>query len=116
VTGITVVLDHQPTRLEGTVADETGVRLEEYTVIGFASDPSRWGAETRFIQAGRPDHAGRFRLTGLPPGEYLLAAVDYVETGQWLDPDYLERLRRSAQPRWLAQGQAISLELVSKRP
>jgi protocatechuate 3,4-dioxygenase beta subunit len=114
VGGITIVLDDTPTRLEGTVADASGARVEDYTVIAFSPDKSRWGTETRFVQAGRPDHAGRFRLTGLPPGEYLVAAVDYVETGQWLDPAYLASLVRIAVLVTLDPGEAVSIDLVSK--
>jgi hypothetical protein len=113
--GFTIVLDDEPTRLEGTVADASGARIEDYTVIAFSPDRSRWGAETRFVQAGRPDHAGRFRLTGLPPGEYLIAAVEYVETGQWLDPGYLASLVRVAVPVTLEPAEAVSIELVSKQ-
>jgi hypothetical protein len=114
VGGITIVLDDNPTRLEGTVADASGARVEDYTVIAFSPDKARWGAETRFIHAGRPDHAGRFRLTGLPPGEYLIAAVDYVETGQWFDPDYLASLGRTAVRVTLDPGESVSIDMVSK--
>jgi hypothetical protein len=113
---LTVVLDDEPTRLEGTVSDSSGARVDDYTVIAFSPDKARWGAETRFVHAGRPDHAGRFRLAGLPPGDYLVAAVDYVETGQWLDPAYLASLVRVAVPVTLQAGEAVSLELVSKTP
>jgi protocatechuate 3,4-dioxygenase beta subunit len=113
--GITIVLDDNPTRVEGSVANEAGAQVSDYTVIAFSPDKSRWGAETRFIQAGRPDHAGRFRLAGLPPGDYLIAAVDYVETGQWLDPAYLASLVRTAVRVTLEPGETVSLELVSKQ-
>lgn len=93
---VTVVLDDRPTVLAGVVTDRQGQRVADYTVVAFPPDPSRWGAETRFVRAERPDHAGRFRIAGLPPGEYLVAAVDYVEQGQWLDPLYLESLREGA--------------------
>jgi protocatechuate 3,4-dioxygenase beta subunit len=115
VGGVTIVLDENPTRVEGRVADASGAAVADYTVIAFSPDKSRWGAETRFVQAGRPDHAGRFRLTGLPPGEYLIAAVDYVETGQWLDPTYLASLVRTAVRVTLAPGESVSIDLVSKR-
>jgi protocatechuate 3,4-dioxygenase beta subunit len=114
VGGIAIVLDDKPTRVEGRVADASGAPVSDYTVIAFSPDKSRWGAETRFIQAGRPDHAGHFRLTGLPPGEYLIAAVDYVETGQWLDPTYLASLVRTAVRVTLAPGESVSIDLVSK--
>lgn len=37
---------------------------------------------------------GKFQIRGLPPGEYLAVAIDYVEDGMWNDPDYLESIRR----------------------
>jgi hypothetical protein len=31
-------------------------------------------------------------MTGLPPGEYYVAAVDYLETGEEFDPLLLQQL------------------------
>ena len=35
------------------------------------------------------DSSGRFRITGITPGDYKLFAFDEVESGAWEDPDFL---------------------------
>ena len=48
------------------------------------------------IGAGRPDQQGRFTIAGLPPGDYLAAAVEYLEAGAERDPDLLAKLLEKA--------------------
>ena len=79
----------------------------------FSSDAEKWAEDSRFVRATRPDQQGQYRISGLPPGEYLAVAVDYVQEGMWNDPEYLESLRRAAQKFTLGEGssQAITLKL-----
>jgi hypothetical protein len=77
-----------------TVADDrpaAGVR-----VVAFPADERRWGPTSRYVFAELTDAAGRARLTGLLPSEYLVAAVEYLEDDAWQDPDVLRRLRPGA--------------------
>ena len=66
----------------------------------------------------RPDPQGQWQIKGLPPGEYLAVAVDYVQEGTWNDPEYLESLRRYAQELTVSEGgtQSVSLKLVTLDP
>jgi hypothetical protein len=107
---LTIVLDGHPTTLAGSVVGATAV-VHDYTLIVFAEDPARWGSETRFVRAVRPDLEGRFSISALPPNRYLVAAVDYVEDGQWFDPEYLESLRPVATRLTLEPGQKATIEL-----
>jgi hypothetical protein len=52
------------------------------------------GDACRSCNATRSTRAVAVR--SLPPGECLVVAVDYVEEGQWNDPEYLETFRRGA--------------------
>ena len=45
--------------------------------------------QTRLIQSVRPDEDGRFAIRALPPVEYYVVALEYVETGQEFDPEQL---------------------------
>jgi hypothetical protein len=40
------------------------------------------------------------------PGDYLVAALAYVRTGDWADPAYLEALREKATPVRVEEGVA----------
>ena len=107
-----VVFDDKPTTLSGSVADPSGAAVSDYTVIVFSADEGRWVPESRFIAAERPDQTGRVRIAGLPPGDYLVAAVEWVEEGQWLDPEFLRRLRPLAAKAVLEAGQSAAVELT----
>ena len=63
----------------------------DYTVVAFADDNTKWAPWSRFIKTARPDDTGQFRIDGLPPGRYRIAAVDKVEEFQWLDREFLQR-------------------------
>jgi hypothetical protein len=54
-------------------------------------------------------------FTGIPPGTWLVAAVDFVEDGQWLDLNYLESLRPFATTITLGRGDDRTLNLELKR-
>ena len=83
-------------------------------MIVFADDPSRWSDDSRWVRAVRPDQQGKYQIQGLPPGEYLAVAVDYVEEGSWNDPEYLESLRRHGQRLTLREAESRTLSLKTQ--
>jgi hypothetical protein len=96
VGGVEVLLTQRASTLTGTVQDTRGQAVTDYVVVAFASDSRRWGPMTRFIGTARPDQSGSFRLNALPPEDYLVVALEYLEPGDEGDPDLLERLRPGA--------------------
>jgi hypothetical protein len=52
----------------------------------------------------RPDQTGKFQIRGLPAGEYLLAAVDPAEQGEWFEPSFLDQHRSGAARVTLGDG------------
>jgi protocatechuate 3,4-dioxygenase beta subunit len=110
-TGVRVVLSALTTEVVGSVSDDRGQPVKEYTTVIFAQDADRWGPFSRFIAVGRPDQNGRYQVRGLPPGAYFAAALDYVQQGEWLDPAFLERLRPRATALRLAPGETRALDL-----
>ena len=55
-------------------------------------------------------------MRGLPPGEYLAAAIDYVEEGMWNDPEYLASIRNLGQRFTLGEAEAHALMLKLSNP
>ena len=102
------------TEIRGSVADSSGRASTNYVAVAFADDQRQWTSLSRRVASVRPDQAGRFSIRGLPPGRYLVAAVDYFPTGQEKDPKVLERLRPVASAVSLAEGatQNVTLGLV----
>jgi hypothetical protein len=112
---VEVVVTNRVTTVTGQLADDRGAPLPNGTVIVFADDRARWGVGSRFVRAVRPDQRGRWEVKGLPAGEYLATALDYVEELSWNDPAFLESLRIHAQRVLLGDGaaQSVSLKIVS---
>jgi hypothetical protein len=116
LTGVQVVVSNQVTTVSGQLLDDRGAPLVDGTVIVFADDSSRWSDDSRWVRAVRPDQQGRYQIKGLPPGEYLAVAVDYVEDGSWNDPEYLESIRRHGQHLTLREAETRSLSLKPVAP
>jgi len=55
-------------------------------VLVFDAATQKWFESSRRVRATRPDQDGQWQIKGLPNGEYLPIALDYVEDGAWNDP------------------------------
>ncbi len=111
VNDVEIVLTTETTSVSGTALGAGGAAAMDYTVVAFADDNTKWTRWSRFIKTARPDEAGLFRIDGLPPGRYRIAAVDKVESFQWLDREFLQRLRPDATSLTLQLGQAPTVTL-----
>ena len=85
--------------------------MRMYAVVAFAADRDQWVPQGRFFGAAHPDQDGRFKISGLPAGEYLLIAVDRIDPGESSDPEFLERIRTKATRFSLIEGETKSIDL-----
>ena len=115
LTEVEIVLTTTPARISGRVSDARGEPTTDFTVIGFATDPYRWYQRSRFLNVAQPKDDGTFELAGLPPGEYFVAAVDWMQgnesAGEWQDPVFLQGIEPRATRVTVAEGQLVSLAL-----
>lgn len=109
--GVEVELTNTRTDLSGVVTDNRGAPAKDYTIVVFALDRERWGNASRYQGTARPDQNGRFRIRGLPAGDYYAIAVDYLEPGAAGDPEFLESVRQKATPLSLGDGETKTLDL-----
>jgi hypothetical protein len=116
LTDVEVVITNRVTTVEGAVVNEKGLPSNDATVLVFASDATRWSDDSRAVRAARPDQTGRFQIKGLPAGEYVALALDYVEDGMWNDPEYLESIRSHGQKLSIAEAGAHSISLKLLTP
>ena len=117
VDGVRLIFTDQVSELSGLVHDGQGAALTEFTVIAFPADERLWQPQSRYIKASRPDQNAHYRIQGLPPGEYLLAAVEVVQQGEWFDPRFLERLRPVSANLSIDAGESQELNLtLSSQP
>jgi carboxypeptidase family protein len=114
VSGIQILLTRRATTLTGVVQDDRGDPVGDYSVVAFSSDRGKWGYLTRFVRSARPDQDGRFTIRALPPDDYLVVAVEYLESGQEFDPEQLRAWEPMATKVALGEGgkQSVSLKLA----
>ena len=93
------------TELSGTLQDNSGKPLSDFTIVVFPSDRRFWMPMSRRIQATRPGTDGRFSFRNLPEGDYRLIAVVDPEPGDWFDPAFLDQLLGAAMPISLGDGE-----------
>jgi len=118
INDLEIEITGQVTTVSGTVTTSKGTPATDYTVIAFAQDPSLWAAQAPGRSGvTRPDQQGGFQLKSLRPGSYFIVAVEYVEQGQWTDPEYLETIRAQATPLTLGEAdtKTITLKLSADR-
>jgi hypothetical protein len=106
-----IVLTDAITTVAGTVRDKSGRLRADSTVVVFSIDPGVWRTYSRHVQIARPDLDGGYRIRGLPPGEYWIAATQEIESGDVLDPASLERLAARASRVTVGPGDTRSLDL-----
>jgi Carboxypeptidase regulatory-like domain len=113
VSDVVVTFTDTPTQLIGTVRDAQRLSVGNATIVVFPArgSLSDYGLNPRRIRAVRPTSAGVFRIEGLPPGDYDIAAIDAAWTGDWRDPRMLEALRSTATRLTLAAGQRLTQDL-----
>ena len=115
VRSLEVAVTREATTVAGTVRDSNGVPVKDYAAaIFFSDDARRWMLRlTRYVTTAKPGPDGTFTVAGLPPGNYHAVVVDILEP-DWPSPDSLERLRRTATPFTIADGETKTLTLTRR--
>ncbi len=111
VSGVEIVISDKQTTFSGTVRDARGEIAKDYTVAIFPDRLKDGAVPMRFIRVVRPDQQGRFETRGLPPGDYLAAAVETLEQGEQWDPAFRKKVEPTAKRFRLGEGQTGSLDL-----
>jgi hypothetical protein len=109
---VVITMSNLTTELSGVVT--TSERNAAVEVVLFPSDAAAWkeiGITTRRSRLLRPDPAGRFSTSGLPPGEYFAVAVPSAVIREWNDPKFLQQLIPHATRVTLADGDRKSTDL-----
>ena len=111
ITDLEVELTNRVTDLSGVVTNSKGEALKDYSVIVFPQDRDKWMPGSRYVRSGRPDQEGRFKLSGLPPGQYHVLALDYLDQDSWTESEFLERVRNRATSVTINEGETKTVDL-----
>jgi len=111
VTGLNVIFTDRISSLGGSVRDTRGNPIGDVAVIAFPADERLWSPQSRQIMTARTDRLGAYTLASIPPGEYLVVAVDDVEPGEWFDPVFLDQIRGHATKVRIEEGQQHTQDL-----
>jgi hypothetical protein len=114
VSDATITATDVPSRIDGQALDSTGQAASFALIFVFASNPAERGLDRR-TQAVRADGAGRFTVSGLPSGDYLVGIASDEEPQTWYTPPFLTDLARGATRVRLATG-TTRAAIVGGRP
>ena len=92
-------------QVRGSVQDESGAPAPDQHVILFPADRALWSPQSLRIHAMKVANDGTYRFPKVLPGDYLVAATADVETGEWMDPAFLQRLAPAAMAIAVAEGE-----------
>ena len=111
ISELEVEITNRVTELTGAVTSSRGDAVTDFWLIVFPRDRDKRRPPSRYVRTMRPPQDGRFKGSGLPPGDYLALAVDYVDLGEVTDPEFLERLESRATSFSLREGEQKTLDL-----
>ncbi len=105
LSGLVITLTNHPTDFSGAVIDRTGRTTAGYPLVVFSVDRAYWLPGSRRVVEARPDAGGRFRVVGLPAGEYFVCAVSDLDPDQLTDPVFLDQLAAASMRITLSEGE-----------
>jgi hypothetical protein len=111
IDGLEVVMTDRETRVSGTARGEGYQPAMEYVVVILPSEVKPGVSPIRFIHTAQPDQQGRYQVKGLPPGRYVAAAVESLSSDGHHNPAFQKRVRSTATPFTLIEGQQLVLDL-----
>jgi carboxypeptidase family protein len=97
---VTITMTSVVATIEGNVTDTRDVQLPEAGVMLFSEDKASWRFNSIWTKRTGFDQKGHFRITGLMPGRYYVAAVPRqrldLSRGGDIDAAFFEQLAKEA--------------------
>jgi hypothetical protein len=111
INGLEITLTDRQTSLSGTVKKSNGDAVKDFVVVIFPSGLRDGTVPTRFTRTSRPDQQGGYQIRGLPPGDYVAAAVESLEQGGEWDPAFQQHVKPRGKTFRLSDAQMMTLDL-----
>jgi hypothetical protein len=110
-----VVLSNAGASIAGSILDGPAPRTTAATVVVFSVNRSNWFDQSRHIKQSASGPDGSFDVTGLPPGEYFVAAVDATGASGAPTPESFESLVPGSVRVTVRDGQSQTITLRVNR-
>jgi hypothetical protein len=98
---VQIIISDAGGAIEGRARDDRGNPVQSFAAVAFATNRDLWFEQSPYTKSARVGDEGLFRITGLPPGEYFVAAAKRIDTGPLSgdlnDPELLEQLASQAE-------------------
>ena len=111
---VTVTLTSRVSTLEGTVIDSAGAASGDAFILLFPEDKALWRFNSTRTKRAAVEPTGQFRINGLMPGRYLVAAVprDRLSVpASNVDAAFFEELSKEATPLVLGEDEQRKVDL-----
>ncbi|HET9268819.1 MAG TPA: carboxypeptidase-like regulatory domain-containing protein [Vicinamibacterales bacterium] len=112
---VEIVVANDGASVSGRVVDARQNPVEQYMVRVFSTDPAQWFPRSQRMKFARSASSGRFRIAGVPPGDYWMVAVessdDPLAASDTPEPAQLEALSRRAERVTLGPSDARQITL-----
>lgn len=92
--GFKIVVTDRVSRVFGWVTPRTRDDLQSYAVVVFPVNALHWRPASRYTRITYPDARGYYEVSGLPPGQYLVAATREIDESDLGDPTVFDTLSR----------------------
>jgi hypothetical protein len=116
IEGVEIVLSDRWATLSGVVRDTAGRAVDDAALVLFPVDETLRIPGSRYIRGFRSDRLGRFGISWLLPGEYLLASARDMQPSQWNDLTFLKSLADSAARFTLGEDDEREIDLRVRSP
>jgi len=111
IADVEVELTNRVTDVSGLVTNTKGEKVKDYSVVVFPQDRDKWTPNSRYMRTARADQDGRYKVTGLPPGEYRVIALDYLDPNEWNTPEFLDSIHAKATSFAVNEGETKTVDL-----
>jgi len=96
--------------LEGVAMNDKSEPIVNATVVLVPDVPERSSAYLYKVAAS--DGSGRFEISGIAPGTYKVFAWEYVPSGAWLDPDFIQTFEVQGKPVSFGEGSTQQMQIT----
>jgi hypothetical protein len=110
---VEIVVSDAGAAIEGRATDDQGGAVPLYSVVAVPVDPELWYSRSRHLKITRSGPGGDYRVTGLPPGDYVVSAVNRLQFGsvEMIDPDLLDQIVAGGRRVRVAERERRTLDL-----